>query len=105
VIGNSIERSSIVSLRFMPRNTTVSSGSSCLLDLLGCFGGPLQFRQARLNVFNLDRLGSVAQDTIRSPKTARRRRTRVDHDFQQRGRGGAGGLPQPRDRLTMGDSD
>jgi hypothetical protein len=39
-------------------NTITSAGSSVFFRLLGRFGSTLQFREARLDVFNLNCLGS-----------------------------------------------
>jgi hypothetical protein len=79
-----------------------SSGSSCVLDLLGCLGGPLQFREARFDILKFNCLGGVLQHAVRSPYFGGGWSTWVDHDLQQSRYCGTRGLLKARNRLRKG---
>jgi len=56
---------------------------SSLTMLLCRFRGPLQLRNARLDVFEFDGLGRMIQYAVGGPCTGRWRRRRVNHEPEE----------------------
>jgi hypothetical protein len=60
----------------------------------------LQVRHARLDILDLDGLGSVVEDSLGRPHSDGRWRARIDHRFQKSGGCRRGSLLEPRDSLA-----